>query len=114
MGELVDYIYAVARRDASTGYHRYDMKYDPIFKLKVTLSEKLAHPRPYKMVHWERIERECVTDTVDITVPTLEDFGVKLTPLEEQIDLEVAMYRAYAYYQESIGEYKPAPPPPHY
>ena len=41
-------------------------------------------------------------------------FGVKLTPLEEQIDLEVEMYRAYAYYQESIGEYKPAPPSPHY
>lgn len=36
-------------------------------------------------LHKERIEREHVSDVIDDAIPTLEDLGVNLTYMEDQV-----------------------------
>ena len=43
LGELVDYIFRVIRRDKEKGYFRYDMRFDPFFALKVCIHVIAAH-----------------------------------------------------------------------
>ena len=38
LGELVDYFFRVMRKDKEWGYYRYDMRYDPLFSLKVRIT----------------------------------------------------------------------------
>ena len=38
LGELVDWIYRVMRKDNTWGYFRYDLRYDPIFAAKVLIN----------------------------------------------------------------------------
>lgn len=53
-----------------------------------------------------------MSDTLTPGLPTLEDLGVTLTNLEEQIHWELKPFRAQAYYDEELGEFeKPLPPP---
>lgn len=46
----------------------------------------------YPFLTWERVERDSTTDYVDPKLPTLQDLGVVLTPLEPQLEL-LAHYR---------------------
>lgn len=73
------------RRDVEWGYMRYDMRYDPLFQLKVTLTSKLAITYPMGAVTWDKIEREHLSDDIKAGMPTLEDLGVNLTPVEEMM-----------------------------
>lgn len=41
---------------------------------------------------WERVERDCISDTLDPKLPTLKDLGVQLHPIELKIK-ELAHYR---------------------
>uniref|UniRef100_A0A6M2DIT6 NADH dehydrogenase [ubiquinone] 1 alpha subcomplex subunit 9, mitochondrial n=1 Tax=Xenopsylla cheopis TaxID=163159 RepID=A0A6M2DIT6_XENCH len=112
LGELVDYFHRVMRKDpVNWGYKRYDMKYDPIFRAKVTLTEKICPAWPVAYLHWEQIERECITDVVVPGIPTLEDLDVKLTLIENQAPWELRSFRAFAYNYEELGEYEEAAPP---
>jgi NADH dehydrogenase (ubiquinone) 1 alpha subcomplex subunit 9 len=57
------------------------------------------------------IFQDHVTDTIEAGVPTLEDLGVTLTHMEDQIPWELRPFRAGAYYDEELGEFEqPAPP----
>lgn len=102
------------RRDKDYGYKRYDMRWDPLFKLKVTLTNLISPSYPIANLHWERIEREYVTDEVIRGVPTLEDLGIQLTAMEDQVPWELRPFRYaqyYAYYEEEEEpEQAPAPP----
>uniref|UniRef100_A0A0P5AKQ8 NADH dehydrogenase [ubiquinone] 1 alpha subcomplex subunit 9, mitochondrial n=1 Tax=Daphnia magna TaxID=35525 RepID=A0A0P5AKQ8_9CRUS len=111
LGELVDYFFRVMRKDKDWGYFRYDMRFDPLFTLKVFLTTKLPG-WPIASLGWDKIERDHVTDCVDNSLPTLEDLGVSLTRIEDQAPWLLKPYRAHNYYDEDLGEFeKPAPPP---
>ncbi|CAH0628980.1 unnamed protein product [Chrysodeixis includens] len=112
LADLVDWFYALMRKDAKWGYVRYDMKYDPIlFPLKVLLVNLVSPAYPLGGLHWESIEKEATTDIVDENLPTLEDLGVNLTQMEDQVPWELKPYRAHQYYMDKIGEF-PKPPNP--
>jgi NADH dehydrogenase (ubiquinone) 1 alpha subcomplex subunit 9 len=113
LAELVDWFHRVMRKDEKLwGYLRYDLRYDPTFMLKVKITEKFLSPgNPLGELHSERVEREYVTDCVEQGVPTLEDLGVNLTLMENQIPWELRPYRAMQYYDAELDEFeKPAPP----
>nr|XP_023025004.1 NADH dehydrogenase [ubiquinone] 1 alpha subcomplex subunit 9, mitochondrial isoform X1 [Leptinotarsa decemlineata]XP_023025010.1 NADH dehydrogenase [ubiquinone] 1 alpha subcomplex subunit 9, mitochondrial isoform X2 [Leptinotarsa decemlineata] len=88
LSELVDYFFRIMRKDDEWGFTRYDMRYDPFFQLRVTLTEKLSLNWPIGYLHWEKIEREHLSDDVKSDVPTLEDLGVNLTTIEQQMPWE--------------------------
>lgn len=112
LNELVDWFHRVMRKDEKWwGYRRYDLRWDPTFKLKVAFTEAISPSFPVGDLHHERVEREYVTDVVQKGVPTLEDLGVQLTLMEDQVPWELRPYRAAQYYDAEIGEFgKPAPP----
>jgi len=112
LSELVDWFHRVMRKDENWwGYRRYDLRYDPTFKLKVAFTEAICPSHYIANLHHERIEREYVTDVVAKGVPTLEDLGVQLTLMEDQVPWELRPYRAALYYDSAIGEWgTPAPP----
>lgn len=112
LAELVDWFHRVMRKDEKMwGYLRYDLRWDPTFKLKVALTEAFSPSFPLGDLHSERVEREYITDNVEKGIPTLEDLGVNLTYMEDQIAWELRPYRAAQYYDAELGEFeKPAPP----
>ncbi|XP_026748292.1 NADH dehydrogenase [ubiquinone] 1 alpha subcomplex subunit 9, mitochondrial [Galleria mellonella] len=111
LADLVDWFYKLMRKDEKWGYMRYDMKYDPIFPLKVALVNMISPAYPFGNLHWESIEKEATTDKVEPGLPTLEDLGVNLTQIEDQAPWELKPFRAYQYYIDQIGEFaKPDPP----
>ncbi|XP_053683531.1 NADH dehydrogenase [ubiquinone] 1 alpha subcomplex subunit 9, mitochondrial [Sabethes cyaneus] len=112
LSELVDWFYREMRKDEDWwGYLRYDLRYDPTFMLKVRLTEFICPSYHIGDLHRERVEREYVTDDVKKGVPTLEDLGVNLTLMEDQVPWELKPFRAALYYDAELGEFeKPAPP----
>lgn len=112
LSELVDWFHREMRKDADWwGYVRYDLRYDPTFMIKVKLTEFISPSFPIGDLHTERVEREYVSDDVKKGVPTLEDLGVNLTLMEDQVPWELRPYRAALYYDAELGEFeKPAPP----
>jgi NADH dehydrogenase (ubiquinone) 1 alpha subcomplex subunit 9 len=110
LAELVDYFYRIMRKGDEWGYKRTNIKYDPIFWAKVAVIDRVCPI--WTGISWERLERECFTDTVDPKLPTLEDLGVNLTLLEDRAEFQLHSYRAFAYHEEELGEFpKPTPPP---
>lgn len=55
--------------------------------------------------------QESTTDVVDSSMPTLEDLGVCLTQMEDQVPWELKPFRAHQYYADKLGEF-PTPDPP--
>uniref|UniRef100_A0A1L8EE22 NADH dehydrogenase [ubiquinone] 1 alpha subcomplex subunit 9, mitochondrial n=1 Tax=Haematobia irritans TaxID=7368 RepID=A0A1L8EE22_HAEIR len=112
LSELVDWFHRIMRKDAEWwGYQRYDLRFDPTFVLKTKLTEMICPGSPVGGLHLERVELECVTDKVLQNVPTLEDLGVQLTPMENQVPWELRPYRAALYYDADLNEFeKPALP----
>lgn len=61
LADLVDWFYKVMRKDESWGYIRYDMKYDPLFSLKIALNQLISWGYPFGGLHWESIEKVTLT-----------------------------------------------------
>lgn len=112
--DLVDWFYRVMRKDETWGYIRLDSRFDPTFKLKIALTEAIQLSHPIGNLHHERVEREYVTDNVEKSIPTLEDLGVQLTKMEDQVPWELQPFRAGLYYDAAVGEFQTPPPPPIY
>ncbi|XP_022902038.1 NADH dehydrogenase [ubiquinone] 1 alpha subcomplex subunit 9, mitochondrial [Onthophagus taurus] len=113
LSDLVDWMYSLMRKsDDRRGYFRYDQRFDPSFAMKVTLTNLVSPSWPLFNLHWERVEREYVTDCVEHGVPTLEDLGVNLTSLENQGPWEIRPLMADLYYGHAADEPFPQPPPP--
>lgn len=72
------------RKDDEWGFKRYELKYDPFFRMKVNAIEAICMNWRWGNIHWEKLERDHLSDDVLAGVPTLEDLGVNLTPIEEQ------------------------------
>ncbi|CAG9090737.1 unnamed protein product [Plutella xylostella] len=111
LGDLVDWFYELMRKDAKWGYRRYDMKWDPVLPVKIAVTNMISPAWPLGFLHWEGLEKEATTDVVDPALPTLEDLGVTLTHMEDQVPWELRPFRAYQYYIEHMGEF-PRPPNP--
>lgn len=109
--DLVVWFYQLMRKDRDWGFRLIDMKYDPLMPLKVTLVNLISPAYPFGNLTWESLEREATTDVLVKGMPTLEDLGVTLTNMEDQVPWELKPYRAYQYYIDKIGEF-PKPPPP--
>ena len=56
--------------------------------------------------------QECHSDNVIRGVETLEDLGIKLTRMEDQVPWELMIYKAYSYYEAELSEFE-TPIPPH-
>lgn len=88
LSELVDWFHREMRKDEKLWqYRRYDLRYDPTFMWKVALTELVSPGFPVGNLHAERVEREYVNDVVEEGVPTLEDLGVNLTYMEDQVSV---------------------------
>lgn len=108
----MDWFHRVMRKDEKWwGYQRYDMRFDPTFVLKTKLTEMISPNQPVGGLHLERLELECVTDKVLNNVPTLEDLGVQLTPMENQVPWELRPFRAALYYDADLNEFETPSPP---
>lgn len=113
LSDLVDYFFRVTQRDEEDwGYKRYDMRWDPLFQLRVTLTEKFSLNWPIADLHWEKIEREHITDQVDNELPTLEDLGINLTHMEEQIPWELRPWIWGLYHSHDVDDPLIAAKPP--
>lgn len=98
LSEIVDWMHRITRKTPEDwGYTRYDMRYDPTFFLKVWLNDKVTLSHYIGDLHKERIEREHVSDVIDDTIPTLEDLGVNLTYMEDQV-------MSHFFYQTKFNE----------
>ncbi|EDW34674.1 GL12793 [Drosophila persimilis] len=112
LSELVDWFHRLMRKDQKRwGYQRYDMRWDPTFLMKAKLTSFICPGAPIGGLHPERIEREGITDKVLPGVPTLEDLGVQLTTMEQQVPWELRPYRAALYYDAELGEFETPEPP---
>ncbi|GFG28357.1 hypothetical protein Cfor_07768 [Coptotermes formosanus] len=111
LGDLVDWIYAVMRKDRKWGYIRYDMRFDPTFLAKTWFTQNISPGWPVGLLHFEGLELQHTTDVVLPGVPTLLDLGVTLTKMEDQVPWELKPWRAGAYYDEELGEFEKPPPP---
>lgn len=57
--------------------------------------------------------QECHSDVVVREIETLEDLGITLTRMEDQVPWELKTYRAYSYYELELKEFEtPNPPQP--
>lgn len=106
-------MYKVMRKaDARRGYFRYDMRWDLSFQLKITLTNLVSPSFPIANLHWDRVEKEYVTDDVSKNIPTLEDLGIKLTAIENQAPWELKPFTYGLYHGHAADEPYPQPPPP--
>lgn len=100
------------KKDEKWGYVRYDMRFDPFFRMKVSITEKVCPGFPVGNLHWERVEREYVTDHVVHGIPTLEDLGINLTAMEDQVPWELRPYTYGIYHDRDLEEFGFRPEPP--
>jgi NADH dehydrogenase (ubiquinone) 1 alpha subcomplex subunit 9 len=112
LSELVDWFHRIMRKDQKDwGYIRWDTRFDPFFKPKVLLTEAMCPGNPVGYMCKGRVEREFVTDVLEKSVPTLEDLGVQLMMMEDQVPWELKPFKAALYYDAEVGEFaEPAPP----
>ncbi|CAH1786501.1 unnamed protein product, partial [Owenia fusiformis] len=104
--DLVDYFYRIMR------WRNFKRTYMfPTFWAKVAAMSQLPNRPPLSP---DKIEREFITDR-PTGCPTLEDLGVKtLTSIEKRAFYDLKAFKANAYYDENLGEFAEASPPPKY
>jgi len=110
LSELTDWFFRVMRRDKDWGYRRTDLRYSPLFQMRISATQKFCPSWPVAYLGWDKIERDHVSDEPTGNA-TLEDLGVQLTELEHRIKWELKPYRAHAYYDEEFGEFEEPIPP---
>jgi len=99
------------RRDAEWGYRRTDLRWSPLFKLRISLTQKFSTSWPPSTLVWDKIERDHVSDELTLGNLTLSDLGITPEAIENRAEWELKHRRALAYYNESLGEFeKPSPP----
>ncbi|KAJ8675842.1 hypothetical protein QAD02_011628 [Eretmocerus hayati] len=117
LSDLCDWFHEILRRDyLDYGYRRLDLKWTPLFQLKVTATEFLSPAYPLGYLHWEGLEKEHTSDKIIKGVPTIEDLGITPIPVDTQLPWELKPLRFDGSYEPELGEYpdiippKPLPP----
>ncbi|XP_012287273.1 NADH dehydrogenase [ubiquinone] 1 alpha subcomplex subunit 9, mitochondrial isoform X2 [Orussus abietinus] len=112
LSELVDWFCGFLRYESKKyGYRRLDIKRFPLFYLKLELCSALSPSYPAGLLHWEGIEKEHISDVVLKDLPTLEDLGIQLTEMENQVPWEMKIYKIDGTYDADLGEFDPPPFP---
>lgn len=57
LADLADWFFKLMRKDEKWGYVRYDMKYDPLFSIKVSLVNLISPAYPLGNLHWTALEK---------------------------------------------------------
>jgi len=100
--------------DQRPGYLACNVKYCPLWKLKMSISEYiepiLDMRIPMGWISWDKFEREHVTDVLS-GVPTLDDLGVTPAVLEDRAVWEFKKWVNYQHFEEDWGLYHPPAPP---
>lgn len=110
LGTLINWFYDIASRGVPGYYKIIDMKYNPVFTLKVNLNE-LIHPyNPFFNMSWDILETHHTSDKVISGLPTLEDLGITPCDMESRIQWELSPFRFQNHYIETIDEEKPPNP----
>jgi len=112
LSDLVDWFYRLIKRDEEWGYKRYDIRFDPCFKMKVTMNPRITFGWPIGYLTWEQVEREAHSDKVSTALPTLRDLGIQLTKMEDQVPWELRTLRHWAYYDKEFREFDIPKSPP--
>jgi len=124
LSEMVDYYMRCMYQDKlldgpswyeqRDGYKRCDVKWSPLWKLKMSISEyvePICDMRiPMGWIGWDKFEREHVTDVLT-GAPTLEDLGVSTAVLEDRCVWELKKWVNYQHFEEDYGLYNPPAPP---
>ncbi|KAL1460084.1 hypothetical protein WDU94_012023 [Cyamophila willieti] len=113
LSDLLDWFHVIMKKTHEAhGYTRYDLRYDPVMPIKLIITS-LFPGTPMGDISPERVEREGHTDIFRKSLPTLEDLGVQLTNMEDQVPWELKPSAAFLSYDEEMGEFeKPVPPNP--
>ncbi|XP_023247663.1 NADH dehydrogenase [ubiquinone] 1 alpha subcomplex subunit 9, mitochondrial isoform X2 [Copidosoma floridanum] len=108
LSDIMDYLHELLRREcADYGYRRIELKYAPLFMLKVKLTEALSPAYPLGYLHMEGLEKEHTCDNVVKGVPKLEDLGIEPLPINEQFRWEAVPFRfdgSYEYEHNEFGD----------
>ncbi|XP_058789495.1 NADH dehydrogenase [ubiquinone] 1 alpha subcomplex subunit 9, mitochondrial [Phymastichus coffea] len=112
LSDLLDWFHEMLRRESvEYGYRRLNIKYTPLFNLKVSLTEMLSTAYPIGYLHWEGLEKDHTSDKIIKGVPTLEDLGIVITDIEMQLPWEIKPLRYDGNYEIAVGEYQDITPP---
>jgi len=57
LGELVDWFFRVMRRDEEWGYRRTDLRWSPLFQMRISATQKYCPSWPVGFLNWDKIER---------------------------------------------------------
>lgn len=102
LSELLDFFYRCMRHE------NFKRSYlTPLFKAKVMF---MSNAPSYPILTMDKLDREHQSDVIT-GLPTLEELGVCLTRIEDQVPWELKPFRKYSYYEEKLGEW-PDPEPP--
>lgn len=107
--ELVRFYNRCCDRDESRGFLEVrDLRWQPTFLLRVAIND-IVRKKP--TIHWEKLEKEYVSDVTTPGNPTLEDLGVKLTYVEDKAPFFLKFFSRFGYLEPDLGEYPPPAPP---
>lgn len=111
LAELVDWFHRIVDRTEDWGYYRWHLEKDPIMQAKISLLPLLTLGWPKGNLHWEMVERECHSDTLQEDCPTIQDLGVQLTHMEDQVPWELRIFKtSNNFFQELKSFEEPKPP----
>ncbi|XP_003705114.1 NADH:ubiquinone oxidoreductase subunit 39 [Megachile rotundata] len=110
LGTLINWFYNIASRGLPDYYKIIDMKYNPVFNLKVDLNEFIYKYNPFFSMSWDILEEHHTSDKVIPGVPTLEDLGITPCDMESRIQWEMAQFRFQNHFIETIDEEQPPNP----
>lgn len=87
LADIIDYSYGLTNRIGLWGFERTDLRFDPVTKLKIYLTEKftIGMSPIFGQLSRDRTEREYVDDIIDRKALSLEDLGVRLTNIQEKV-----------------------------
>lgn len=90
-----------------------DLRYFPLQYFKHLIGEYYPYKKPKPYIHCiyngrDKVEREAVSDYVSPDLPTLEDLGVQLTPLEDKMNYLLRWYKLNSVYPYTPANWKVA------
>lgn len=91
--DLVQWMFDIISGGNRSYYMIINLKYNPVFKMKVNFNELIYSRYPYLALSWDILEADHTTDEVDPKLPTLEDLGVTPCTMESRIDWELLPWK---------------------
>lgn len=81
LSELVDWFFRVMRRDEEWGYRRTDLRFSPLFQMRISATQKFCPSWPLGLLGWDKIERVNSKQKVQTKQRVIINEGVFLNEL---------------------------------